>query len=32
MVGGREVVRDGVHLLVDDVPGELRRAIGKVTT
>jgi formiminoglutamate deiminase len=32
MVGGREVVRDGVHLLVDDVPGELRRAIGRVTT
>ena len=32
MVGGREIVRDGVHLLVDDVPAELRRAIGRVTT
>ncbi len=31
MVGGRVIVRDGVHLLVDDVAGELRRAIRAVT-
>nr|WP_188295872.1 formimidoylglutamate deiminase [Streptomyces sp. CBMA156] len=28
VVGGRHVVRDGVHLLVADVPGALRSAIG----
>jgi formiminoglutamate deiminase len=27
VIGGRDVVRDGVHLLVPDVPGELSRAI-----
>ncbi len=27
VIGGRDVVRDGVHLLVTDVPGELSRAI-----
>ncbi len=27
VVGGRDVVRDGVHLLVPDVPGELARTI-----
>ncbi len=28
VIGGRDVVRDGVHLLVPDVPGELSAAIG----
>ncbi len=27
VIGGRDVVRDGVHLLVRDVPGELSRSI-----
>ena len=27
VVSGRQVVRDGRHLLVDDVPGALARAI-----
>jgi formiminoglutamate deiminase len=27
VIGGRDVVRDGVHLLVPDVPGELSRTI-----
>jgi formiminoglutamate deiminase len=27
VIGGRDVVRDGVHLLVPDVPGELNRTI-----
>ncbi len=27
VIGGRDVVRDGVHLLVRDVPGELARTI-----
>jgi formiminoglutamate deiminase len=27
VTGGRDVVRDGIHLLVPDVPGELSRAI-----
>ena len=27
VIGGRDVVRDGVHLLVPDVPAELSRAI-----
>jgi formiminoglutamate deiminase len=27
VIGGRDVVRDGVHLLVRDVPGELSRTI-----
>jgi formiminoglutamate deiminase len=27
VIGGRDVVRDGTHLLVPDVPGELSRAI-----
>lgn len=31
VVSGREVVRDGRHLLVDDVPGELASAIAAVT-
>jgi formiminoglutamate deiminase len=30
VIGGRDVVRDGVHLLVPDVPGELSRAIHAV--
>jgi formiminoglutamate deiminase len=30
VVAGRQVVRDGHHLLVDDVPGELDRAIRQV--
>jgi cytosine/adenosine deaminase-related metal-dependent hydrolase len=30
VVGGRQIVRDGRHLLVDDVAGELATAIGKV--
>ena len=30
VIGGRDVVRDGVHLLVPDVPGELSRAIRAV--
>jgi formiminoglutamate deiminase len=30
VIGGRDVVRDGVHLLVDDVPGELAAAIRAV--
>jgi formiminoglutamate deiminase len=32
VVGGRDVVRGGRHLLVPDVPGELGRAIGAVLT
>ncbi|XVQ13006.1 formimidoylglutamate deiminase [Spirillospora sp. CA-255316] len=31
VVSGREIVRDGRHLLVDDVPGALRRAVEAVT-
>jgi formiminoglutamate deiminase len=31
VASGRDVVRDGRHLLLDDVPGELARAIGAVT-
>ena len=27
VISGRDVVRDGVHLLVPDVPGELTRSI-----
>ena len=27
VTGGRDVVRDGIHLLVSDVPGALSRAI-----
>jgi cytosine/adenosine deaminase-related metal-dependent hydrolase len=27
VINGRDVVRDGVHLLVPDVPGELSRSI-----
>ena len=27
MIGGRDIVRDGEHLLVQDVPGELAAAI-----
>jgi formiminoglutamate deiminase len=30
VIAGRDVVRDGTHLLVEDVPGELSRAIGAV--
>ncbi len=30
VIGGRDVVRGGVHLLVDDVPGELAAAIHAV--
>ena len=30
VMGGRDVVRDGVHLLLPDVPGELSRAIRAV--
>jgi formiminoglutamate deiminase len=30
VISGREVVRDGRHLLVEDVPGELDEAIGAV--
>jgi formiminoglutamate deiminase len=30
VISGREIVRDGRHLLVDDVPGELAAAIGAV--
>jgi len=30
VISGRDVVRDGVHLLVVDVPGELSRSIGAV--
>jgi len=30
VIGGRDVVRDGTHLLVPDVPGELSRAIRAV--
>ena len=30
VIGGRDVVRDGVHLLLPDVPGELSRAIRTV--
>lgn len=30
VASGREIVRDGVHLLVDDVAGALRSAIGAV--
>jgi formiminoglutamate deiminase len=30
VISGRDVVRDGVHLLVPDVPGELTRSIGAV--
>jgi len=30
VIGGRDVVRDGVHLLIPDVPGELSRAIRAV--
>jgi formiminoglutamate deiminase len=30
VIGGRDVVRDGVHLLVPDVPGELSRTIHAV--
>jgi formiminoglutamate deiminase len=30
VIGGRDVVRDGTHLLVQDVPGELSRAIRAV--
>ncbi|GAA2093538.1 formimidoylglutamate deiminase [Actinomadura alba] len=31
VVSGREIVRDGRHLSVDDVPGELRNAIETIT-
>jgi cytosine/adenosine deaminase-related metal-dependent hydrolase len=27
VIGGQDVVRDGVHLLIPDVPGELSRSI-----
>jgi cytosine/adenosine deaminase-related metal-dependent hydrolase len=30
VIGGQDVVRDGVHLLVPDVPGELTRSIRTV--
>ena len=30
VIGGRDVVKDGVHLLVPDVPGELSRSIRAV--
>jgi formiminoglutamate deiminase len=32
VIGGRDVVRDGVHLLVPDVPAELSAAIRAVTS
>ncbi|MGH3240296.1 MAG: formimidoylglutamate deiminase [Spirillospora sp.] len=31
VVSGRQIVRDGRHLLIDDVPGALAEAIGSVT-
>jgi cytosine/adenosine deaminase-related metal-dependent hydrolase len=31
VVSGREIVRDGRHLLLDDVPGSLHRAIAALT-
>lgn len=31
VVSGRQIVRDGRHLLVDDVPAALARAIEAVT-
>jgi formiminoglutamate deiminase len=31
VIGGRDVVRDGRHLLVEDVPGELSAAIAALT-
>lgn len=31
VVGGRHVVRGGVHTLIDDVPGSVRRSIAAVT-
>jgi hypothetical protein len=31
VASGRDIVRDGRHLLVDDVPGALAAAIGAVT-
>jgi hypothetical protein len=30
LISGRDVVRDGVHVLLPDVPGELSRAIHAV--
>jgi cytosine/adenosine deaminase-related metal-dependent hydrolase len=30
VIGGRDIVRDGVHRLVDDVPAELARSIRAV--
>ena len=30
VISGRDVVRDGRHLLVPDVPGQLSAAIGAV--
>jgi cytosine/adenosine deaminase-related metal-dependent hydrolase len=30
VVGGRDVVRDGTHLLIDDVPGALSAAVRAV--
>jgi cytosine/adenosine deaminase-related metal-dependent hydrolase len=30
VISGRDVVKDGVHLLVGDVPGELARAVSAV--
>ena len=32
VISGRDVVRDGVNLLVPDVPGELSRSIRAVLT
>jgi formiminoglutamate deiminase len=32
VIGGRDVVRDGAHLLVGDVPGELAAAVGAVAS
>jgi len=32
VIGGQDVVRDGVHLLVPDVPGELSRSIRALLT
>jgi hypothetical protein len=32
VIGGRDVVVDGRHVLVDDVPGALTAAIRAVTT
>ncbi|GAA3155263.1 hypothetical protein GCM10020001_093820 [Nonomuraea salmonea] len=32
VVNGRPIVRDGTHLLVPDVPGELSRTITHLTT